>query len=201
MQPKLSVGEFPIGPNLKYLGWVLNSLFQGIMIASPFASQCHFIFYLNWLYYRLMGMKLPLTTLVGMNATIRQPELIEVGENSILGLGCTISCHYSPSGKTHVQKRVKIGSRSVVGGFSIITPGVVIGDHSVVGTNSRIYPDVIIGNNVKIGAECSIKFGTIIPDNVKIKSNTIIEKDHQIKSGETWGGSPARLISEDGQKE
>lgn len=148
-----------------------------------------------------MGMKVPLNTLIGMNATIRQPELIEVGENSILGLGCTISCHYSPSGKTHVQKHVKIGNKSVVGGFSIITPGVEIGDHSVVGTSTRIYPDVKIGNNVKIGAECSIKFGTVIPDNVKIKSNTIIEKFHQIKSGQTWGGNPAALISEDDSKD
>lgn len=195
VQPKLHVGEFPIGTNKKYVGWILNSLFQGIIIASPFAKQIHFIFYLNWLYYRLMGMKLPFSTLVGMNTVIRQPELISVGKKSILGLGCTISCHYSPNGKTHVQKQVIIGERSVIGGSANIAPGCRIGSHTVVGALTSVYPDVHIGDNVRIGAECSIKFASQIPDNVKIKSHTVIDKDCDIKSGETWGGNPARRIS------
>ncbi len=194
-QPKLHVGEFPIGLNKKYTGWITNSLFQGILIASPFAKQCHFIFYLNWIYYRMMGMKLPFCTLVGMNTVIRQPELIEVGKKSILGLGCIISCHYSPNGKTHVQKRVKIGSKSVIGGSAGIAPGCTIGDNTVVGAKSIVYPDVTIGNGVKIGAECSIKFASQIPDNVKIKSHTVIDKHCDINEGETWGGNPARRIT------
>lgn len=193
-QPKLVTGEFPIGMNKKYIGWILNSLFQGIFIAAPFAKQAHFIFYLNWIYYRLMGMKLKSTVLVGMNVSIRQPELIEVGENTILGLGSTISCHYSPNGKVHIQKRVIIGSKSVIGGFAAIAPGVSIGNNSVIGARSSIYPDVTIGDNVNIGAECSIKFGSIIPNNVKIKSNTIIERNCKINAGEVWAGNPAVKI-------
>lgn len=193
-QPKLVEGEFPIGMNKKYIGWILNSLFQGIFIASIFAKQINFIFYLNWIYYRLMGMKVSTTTLIGMNVSIRQPELIEVGEKSILGLGCIISCHYSPNGKVHVQKKVKIGKKSVIGGFAGIAPGVVVGDNSVVGARTTVYPDVIIGDNVNIGAECSIKFGTIIPNNVKIKGNTVIDKYCNIKSGEVWAGNPAMRV-------
>lgn len=193
-QPKLHVGEFPIGLNKKYAGWITNSLFQGIIIASPFAKQIHFIFYLNWIYYRLMGMKLPFSTLVGMETVIRQPELIKVGKKSILGLGCAISCHYSPNGKTHVQKRVTIGDKSVIGGRSSIAPGCTVGNNSVVGALSSVYPDVTIGNNVRIGAECSIKFGSVIPDNAKIKSHTVIDKNCDIKEGETWGGNPARRM-------
>jgi len=194
LQPKLYVGEFPIGLNRKYAGWVFNSLFQGIIIASPFDKQIQFLFYLKWFYYRLMGMKLPFSTLVGMNTVIRQPELISVGEKSILGLGCVISCHYSPNGKTHVQKRVTIGSKSVIGGNSSIAPGTTVGDNSVVGALSAVYPDVTIGNNVRIGAECCIKFAAVIPDNVKIKSHTVIDKNCDIKEGETWGGNPARRM-------
>lgn len=195
-QPKLVEGEFPIGMNKKYIGWILNSLFQGIFIASIFAKQINFIFYLNWVYYRLMGMKVSMTTLIGMNVSIRQPELIEVGEKSILGLGCIISCHYSPNGKVHVQRRVKIGKKSVLGGFAALAPGVIVGDNSVIGARSTVYPDVIIGDNVNIGAECSIKFGSIIPNNVKIKGNTVIDKHCHIKTGEVWAGNPAMRIIE-----
>lgn len=193
-QPKLTVGEFNIGMNKDYLGWIFNSLFMGLFEASPFSKQIHFVFYLNWLYYRLMGMKLPVNSLVGMNTTIRQPELIEVGENSIIGLGAIISCHFTANGKIHTQGRVKIGMRSVVGGYAGISPNVEIGDHSVVGARSSIYPNVKIGNNVRIGSSCSIFIGATIPDNVKIKSHTIIDKHCDIKAGETWGGHPARKI-------
>lgn len=195
LQPRLVEGEFPIGLNRKYAGWVLNSLFQGIFIASPFAKQCNFIFYLNYIFYKMMGMNLDHTVLIGMNTTIRQAELISIGKKSIIGLGAIISCHYSPSGKTHVQKRVTIGNNSVIGGFSGIAPGVSVGDNSVVGARCSVYPDVKIGNNVRIGVECSIKFGSIIPDNVKIKSNTVIDKNCAINPGETWAGNPAVRVS------
>jgi acetyltransferase-like isoleucine patch superfamily enzyme len=194
-QPKLVEGEFKIGFNKEYTGWILNSLFSCLLLCSPFAKQVHVLFYLNWIYYRLMGMKVPINTLIGMDTTIRQPELIEIGENSIIGLGAIMSCHFTANGKIHTQKGIKVGSKSVIGGYAGLSPGVIVGDNSVVGAKSSVFPNVTIGNGVRIGSECSIFMGTIIPDNVKIKSHSLVTKECNIQEGEVWGGNPAVKIS------
>ncbi len=200
IQPKLKTGEFKIGANKDYLSWALNSLFMSLLEASPFSKQIRIIFYLNWLNYRLMGMKLPINTLVGMDTTIRQPELIEIGQNSIIGLGAKITCHYTPNGKTHVQQAVIVGDRSILGGYSSVAPNVTIGDDSVLGAMSIVSPHVKIGNRVKIGSNCQISTASSIPDDVKIKSNSTITKYCKILPGEIWEGSPAVKIGHKDEK-
>lgn len=143
-----------------------------------------------------MGMKLGFSSLVGLKTTIRQPELIEVGSGSILGLGCILSCHFTANGKIHTQLPIKIGNKSIIGGYSAIAPGTTVGDNSVVGAETRVFPNCDIGNNVQIGALCHIDQGVKIPDNVKIKSYSRIRKTDEIKSGEIWQGNPAQKIGE-----
>ena len=125
---------------------------------------------------------------------IRQPELIEVGEKSILGAGCIIICHYAPNSKTHIQNKVIIGDNSVIGGYAGIAPGLRLGNNSVIGAKCTTYPDVQIGDNVSIGSECSLYYAAKIPNNVKIKSHSFVDKHCDIKEGETWGGNPAVKI-------
>ncbi|MAX67272.1 MAG: hypothetical protein CME66_10090 [Halobacteriovoraceae bacterium] len=193
-QPKLKEGSFSIGLNKGYVGWVLNSLIQGVFISSPFAQQCLFIFYLKWAYYRLMGMKVSFKSLIGMHTIIRQAELIEIGKKTVIGLGAALSCHYSPSSKIHIQRSVKIGDNCVIGGFAIVGAGSSIGNNTVIGAKTNLLPNVSLGNNVKIGGNCNINFGVAIPDNVKIKSHTVITKNDQINSGEIWAGHPAKKV-------
>lgn len=195
-QPKLIVGDFPIGMNKDYFAWALNSIFCGLYMTSPMAHVGHILFSANWLFYRLMGMNVQFNSLIGLNTTIRQPELITVGAGSILGLGSIMSCHFTSDGKVHTQKPIKIGTKSVIGGYSALAPGVTIGDNSVIGAESRVFPDVVIGNNVRIGAFCYIDHAVTIPDNVKIKSYTRIRKEDKINSGEIWEGNPAQKIGD-----
>ncbi len=194
-QPKLSEGVKDIGNNKDFISWALNSVFCGIFLTSPMRKQISFIFYLNWIYYRLMGLKMSLSTMISMNVTIRQPELIELGKGVIIGLGSIMSCHYKPSKTKHVQRKIIIKDRSILGGFAHLSPGVVIGEDSVVGARSVIYEGVRIGNNVRMGAECRVTFYSRIPDNVIIKSGSVITRNDKIGAGETWAGSPAVKIS------
>ena len=141
-------------------------------------------------------MKVPFNCLIGLETTIRQPELITVGKNSIIGLGSKMSCHFTANGKDHTQKAITIGSHSVIGGYSGIAPGVSVGNHSVIGACTNVFPDVSIGDNVKIGAFCFIDKGVHIPDDVKILSHSRITSDTTIQSGQVWSGNPARKIGE-----
>lgn len=195
-QPKLITGDFPIGMNKDYIAWGLNSVFCGLYLTAPFAQFGHLLFSTNWLFYKGMGMKVPFNALIGLKSTIRQPELISIGNNSVIGLGSIMSCHFTADGKTHTQKPIKIGNRSVVGGYAGLGPGVTIGDHSVIGAESRVFPDVTLGNKVTLGAFCYIDHGVVIPDNVKIKSYTRITKEDAIKSNEIWAGNPAQKVGD-----
>lgn len=195
-QPKLSEGVKEIGINKDFIAWALNSAFCGVLLTSPMQKQISFIFYLNWIYYRLMGLKMTMSTMISMNVTIRQPELIELGKGVIIGLGSIMSCHYKPSKTKHVQRKIIIKDRSILGGFAFLSPGVIVGRDSVVGARSVIYEGVQIGNNVRIGAECRITFHAKIPDNVTLKSGTVITRNDKIEAGETWSGNPALKIKE-----
>ncbi|HLW57425.1 MAG TPA: DapH/DapD/GlmU-related protein [Bacteriovoracaceae bacterium] len=193
-QRKLVVGKIPVGLNKDYLAFALNSVFHGIFFTSPVAGQVGIIFYLTALYYRLMGMKIGISNIIGTGTLIRQPELISLGEKTVIGIGSILSCHYSPNGKTHVQGKITVGKHSLIGAYSQLAPDTTVGDNVVIGNRSIIFSDVRIGNNVKIGMGCRIEYGVTIPDNVTIKSYSVIKRSDQIKSGETWGGSPAELL-------
>lgn len=200
VQPKLVEGIFPVGVNKNYLGFVFNSVFHGIFVTAPFMKQVSIVFYLTALYYRLMGMKIGLSNIVGSEVLIRQPELISIGEKTVLGIGAVLSCHYSPDGKSHVQGSIKVGNQSMIGSYSQISPNTVIGTRSVVGNRTTICPGVRIGDNVSIGMSCTILFDAQIPNNVKIKGHTIITKNDNIKSGEIWEGHPAKCVGLLGEK-
>lgn len=200
-QRPLVTGKLKVGVNKDYFGFVLNSVFHGIFFTSPVAGQVGILFYLTALYYRLMGMKVGLSNIVGTGVLIRQPELISLGKKTVLGIGSILSCHYSPNGKVHVQGRIKVGDYSLVGAFAQLAPHCTLGDHVVVGNRSIVFSDVTIGNNVQIGMECRIDYGVSIPDNVIIKSYSVIKRSDKIESGQTWGGNPARLITKEKQHE
>ncbi len=197
VQPQLTTGKMKVGLNKEYLAFALNSVFHGIFFTSPVASQVGILFYLASLYYRLMGMKVGLSNIIGTGVLIRQPELIEVGEKTVLGIGSILSCHFSPDGKSHVQGRIKIGKNSLLGAYAQLAPDTIVGDHVVIGNRSLVYSGVRIGNNVQIGMECRIQFGVEIPDNVIIKSNTVIKRGDKILSGQTWEGNPAVNITKE----
>jgi acetyltransferase-like isoleucine patch superfamily enzyme len=194
IQPPLKEGEFAVGLNREYIAWGLNSVFQGLVIAAPFAQQIFFIFYLNRLYYRFMGMQLPDSALIGTNAVIRQPELIELGERVVIGIGGKLSAHLSPDRKSHWQARIRIGDDTLIGAESIISLGVTLGKNNIIGLGTRVFPRVTTGNNVKVGPGCFLNIGAQIPDNVTIKANSIISSDMVIRPGEVWAGAPAVCI-------
>ena len=132
--------------------------------------------------------------MIGTNATIRQPELIEIGSHSVLGIACLLSGHYSPNRREHCHGKIQIGSNTLLGTHSNIFGSVEIGDHSVVGAHSKIYPGAMIGNNVKVGPSCIVTTNARIPDNVIVKANSLITAKMNIKPGETWAGNPAVCI-------
>ena len=95
-----------------------------------------------WL-YRRVGLKIgkKVQIMPGFATDIFFPELISIGDNSVIGMDTFFSCHeftvdefkYGP---IKVEKNVLIGARS------FILPGVTIGEGAIVSAQTLIYKDV-----------------------------------------------------------
>jgi acetyltransferase-like isoleucine patch superfamily enzyme len=197
VQPRLQVGKSQVGATRGFLAWGLNSVFQGIFIASPFHDQVHFLFWLRFLYYRGMGMRLHPSVVLGTGAVLRQVELIRVGKGSVIGIGAALSCHVNVDGKTHQQAAVDIGERVLIGAHTSIGPGVSVGDGSVVGYRGTLSVGVSLDPGVVLGAEVFVKNNVHIGAGAVIARRSVVTCD--VPAGERWEGSPAvhvGLVSE-----
>ncbi|MEM2974095.1 MAG: acyltransferase [Candidatus Micrarchaeia archaeon] len=90
-----------------------------------------------------IGMKIGRNAAVGLGVQfdIFFPELIELGENCIVGYGATLLTHEFLIKELRIGK-VVIGKNALVGANSTILPGVRIGENAVISACSLVNRDV-----------------------------------------------------------
>lgn len=130
-----------------------NSLWHWTKVSNPVRVVANFTLiylarYLPSLHlknavYRLVGMKVGKDVAVGLGAVfdIFLPELIEIGDNTIIGYNVTILTHEYLV-KEWRKGRVIIGKDVLIGAGTLILPGVKIGDGATVAAHSVITEDV-----------------------------------------------------------
>jgi len=93
--------------------------------------------------YRSIGIKVGKNVSVGLEVTfdIFFPELIEIGDNSVIGYGSTLLCHEFLTEKWK-KGPIEIGANVLVGANSTVLAGVVIGDGATVSACSLVNRDV-----------------------------------------------------------
>jgi acetyltransferase-like isoleucine patch superfamily enzyme len=96
----------------------------------------------SWLYRRI-GVKVGKNVSIGLSVTIDIffPELIEIGDNTIVGYGTTILAHEFLQRECRTGV-VKIGENVMIGANCTILPGVEIRGGSVVSACSLVNGDV-----------------------------------------------------------
>ncbi|MEM4554633.1 MAG: acyltransferase [Candidatus Anstonellaceae archaeon] len=96
--------------------------------------------------YRLCGAKIGKGVTFGLGAMldIFFPELIEVGDEAIIGYNSVILAHEFLQGKYRIGK-VKIGKNAMIGANCTIMPGVSIGDDACICAMSLVNKDVPAG--------------------------------------------------------
>ena len=106
---------------------------------------------------KLTGMEIGKDASIGLAAMfdIFYPELIEIGENSIIGYNATIIAHEYLIGELRTGK-VSIGKNVMLGANSTVLAGVSIGDNATVSAAALVDRDVPAnnfakGNPMKIG--------------------------------------------------
>ncbi|MGI6485533.1 MAG: acyltransferase [Thermoanaerobacterales bacterium] len=131
----------------------VNSLWFWHKTVSPVKVVINFLIiyiarYLPWLwlkniFYRAVGMKVGKNVSVGLMVMfdIFFPELVEIGDNSILGYNTTILCHEYLVDEWRTGT-VKIGKNVMIGANVTVLPGVEIGDGAVISACSLVNADV-----------------------------------------------------------
>jgi acetyltransferase-like isoleucine patch superfamily enzyme len=85
--------------------------------------------------YKLMGAKIGRN--VRINGLLVEPDFITIGDNTIIGHKALITGHIVDNNNAYLDK-VVIGKNCLIGGFSVIAPGVIIEDRVTVGALSLV---------------------------------------------------------------
>lgn len=95
---------------------------------------------------RLTGMKVGKNVSIGLGAMfdIFFPELIEIGDNSIIGYNATLLAHEFLVNEWR-RGKVKVGKNVMIGASSVVLPGVEIGDGATVAACSLVNRDIPAG--------------------------------------------------------
>ena len=95
------------------------------------------------LFHTLMGMKLGRRVQIN-TAVIGDSNLIEIGDDTVVGGDVTLIAHSAERGEL-VAQRVRIGSKVTLGLMAVVMPGCEIGDGAVVAANAVLVKGTRIG--------------------------------------------------------
>ena len=99
--------------------------------------------------YRRIGMKIGKNvSIFGSNFDIFFPEMIEIGDNCIIGQSTMFITHEFLTDEWH-NGRIKIGNNVLIGAMTLVIPGVEIGDNCTIAAyslvNKSVPPDSFAG--------------------------------------------------------
>jgi acetyltransferase-like isoleucine patch superfamily enzyme len=165
-------------------GWapsVYFTVFQPVFFLSPGFQR---------IALRAFGARLGARAQVTSRTSIREPHLIELGRDSLVGEFAHLVCSYQPRPRTLVVAGIRIGDGVLIGAYcklgagcrvgarSTVEHSVSIGAHTTIGEDTRIGAGsfirnrVRVGSRVRIGKQCSIAFGAAIPDDARLPDGT-----------------------------
>ena len=107
-----------------------------------------------------------------------------------LGLGAKLGDNTYSAGTILDPPLTRIGANSIVGHDAVLF------SHAVEGEELSLAA-IEIGNNVTIGAKAVIMPGVRIDDDAVVAVSSVVRKGTHVRSGERWGGIPAKLLRRD----
>ena len=128
--------------DILFPNWLVNLRFSLRFVAMHVIGKLP----CSWLkvgLYRLMGVRIGKNVYIAPGVFIDAfyPQLIELADDSFLGIGCRILTHEITAGFFRAG-RVRIGRGSVVGAWSIVRCGVALGEAVTTGLGSVVVSDV-----------------------------------------------------------
>lgn len=131
---KLTVGSRP------FLVWWTLACLQTLYVRLPILEELlkflPFV-YSNWL--RLWGSRIGKMVYWAPGVTLLDRSYLEVGDRTVVGVGCKLCPHYRKDDLL-VLAPIVLGEESQVGGYVLLTPGVVVSPGENIPATLRIRP-------------------------------------------------------------
>ena len=129
---------------------------------------------------RIRNDKILYPNIIAPTFGISDPETFCIGEGTIIGHGCAVSCDVT------------------IGNYNILNADIVMGHDVKIGDYNVIMPDIRISGEVIIGEENHIGVGSIILQRVKVGNRVHLGAGSVLmtrpKNGGTYLGNPAKLF-------
>lgn len=121
---------------------LLRVMLMGLSNHSPLSA-------LKVMWARLAGARIGRGAYIGPFVILEPlyPQLLEIGENVLLGMGCRVVTHEYSAEKFRLGC-VRVGRGAVIGAFATVRSGVTIGARATVGMHSFVNRDVPDGVTV-----------------------------------------------------
>jgi acetyltransferase-like isoleucine patch superfamily enzyme len=172
--PRLTPGRYPFPRHPQAVVWLLHFSLQRLMYLPVWR---HFMFAFStfrWALLTALGARAAFNMDASSDVLILDPPLMDLGEETMIGAGCTLTGHLIEQG-TLVLAGVRLGRGAQVGNNVLIGPGATIGEHAIVGPDCRIAAGSTIGPFAYLGAACHLSPG------VRVGANAVL--GHQVNVG------------------
>ncbi|GAB4246056.1 MAG: acyltransferase [Thermoleophilia bacterium] len=137
--------RYPSGEVNSLWGWERKVPLRRVARNFLVVYLCRYLPYLSWknALYRAIGVRVGERVSPALSATldIFFPELISIGDNTIIGYNTVILAHEYLREELRTGP-VVIGRDVVIGANCTVLPGVVVGDGAVVSAHSLVNRDV-----------------------------------------------------------
>jgi len=136
---KLTI-EFDEQPHLLHSYWFQKRTFYYIMFTSWFEYAGSMIEESYWysFVFKMIGANVGKCVLI--NGTLMEPDLVEIGDGSIIGEQSFIQPHTFED-KVFRMKRIKVGKECAIGSSVVVLPGATINDGVIIEPNSLVLRD------------------------------------------------------------
>jgi len=188
--PAAEPGTFRMFADRGSIRWALKgwaptlylSVFQPVFFLSPFFQH---------VVLRAFGAQLGAGAQVTTRTSIREPHLVRIGRDSMVGEHVHLATSFQPKPHTLVVAAIEIGDDVLIGGYSLLGAGCRVGSRSIlelkvalgsqatvgddtrIGAGTHIRNRARIGSSVRIGKECSIAFGAVVPDGTRLPDGSV----------------------------
>jgi acetyltransferase-like isoleucine patch superfamily enzyme len=180
--PRVEPGRYRMFSDPGSVRWAIRGWAPAV-----FLTVCQPVFFMSRVYQRLalraLGARLGRGACVTSKTVIREPHLVSLGANAMVGEFVHLVCSYQhPPGLLRVG-RVVVGDGVLVGAHSILGPGTHIGARSVLEYEVRVEPGVTIGEDVRIGAQSVLRRGARIGNGARIGKGCVVPEHAVVPDG------------------
>ncbi len=109
------------------------------------------------------------SVIVMPNTTIE--DGVFIAPHATIAVGCHLKCH------AVINQNVSVGHDTVVGEYSVVSPGCVLSGRTKIGSTTFLGSNVVTYPKVSIGCYCSVSALTVVARNLKDKHTLVLKQN------------------------